>query len=184
MRIDSNLEMAFASAARAEAIRKEQARRAEQERARRAAADMRRHERACVAAPEAATAAWAWLTGPEAEALRGHLREASLPRVMILGWLTDRGQRFDHAWFGRWSVSLLADEVALRVQRLGALASGRLRVARNPDELLDAAAPAPEVVVALAAALHSGRYLRTVRAELRERGRPEALPITRIRMQP
>ncbi len=184
MRIDNSLEMAFDRAARAEAVRRERARRAEQERARQVAADTRRRERATAHAPEAATAVWAWLTGPEAADLRERLREARLPRLMILGWLTDRGQRFDHAWYGRWSIGLVAGEVALRVQRLGSLAGGRLRVARNPGEFLDATAPAPEIVVALAAALHSGRYLRTVRAELRERARPEALPITRTRMRP
>ncbi len=178
--LPERLNCLFEQAGRAEAERQERERRTADKRRREIALQERWELKARALAPAAGERVWSWLDGPQADELRGSLRKFALGEVMILGWHDDRGRTFDGAYYGRWSVSLVAEPGALRVRRIGMPHGGVARLV-NSSAALVGLLPAP-ILVALDRAIVSGQFLRTVARVLSERTEPDGLPPNTIRL--
>ncbi|MDP8999843.1 MAG: hypothetical protein M3O46_07005 [Myxococcota bacterium] len=99
---------------------------------------------------------------------------------MILGWLDHRGRSFDDAYYGRWSVSLVAEPGSLRVLRIGTPLGGVAKWVTRSRSLVEVLPP--RVILALERAAPTGRFIHTVRAAVRERTRRHAMPPNIIRI--
>jgi hypothetical protein len=178
--ISKSLRRLFEKAGRAEAQRQERERRKGEKRRREIAQERKRERKARARAPVAAERVWSWLEGPQADELRDCLRRFVLREVMILGWLDHRGRIFDNAYYGRWSVSLVAERRTLRVLRIGTPLGGVAKWVTRATALVDVL-PA-SVILALERTVATGRFLHTVRAAVRERTRRHAMPPNIIRI--
>jgi hypothetical protein len=164
--ITKNLDVLFAQAGRGEAKRREadarrriESRREEQQRA-------RRTRKARAMEPGAAARVWSWVRGPDADKLRVQLARAGLAEVRLIGPVTDDARPLRVSMYGAWSVWLCAKPVALRIDRVAPPPGGRYRIVESRKRFV--AETPTEIILALDQAIASRRYLRSVRASLRE----------------